>query len=253
MHIVITGASSGIGAALAREFGNSPNHRLTLVARRKERLDNLADELVATTRVEAVDLSELPLETGWLEEAIAQQGPIDILINNAGLQIVGPTAEIDAAQGEKSLAVNIATPLRLIRQVLPAMQSRRSGHIVNIASMAALAPTPGMTYYNASKAGLAAASEALRGELLGAGVNVLTVYPGIIGETEMATDATKKYESSRLLSLQPNGTARGLATEIAGAINKNTARVIYPRVNTLARWLPAPTRWLMDRFTPSLR
>ena len=106
---------------------------------------------------------------------------------------------------------------------------------------------------SASKAGLAAASEALHGELRGTGVHVVTVYPGIIGETAMARAALEKYQTSKVVSAQPVGTAAGLARLIRAAIEKRQPRVIYPRVNTLARWFPAPTRWLLDRFTPAVR
>ncbi len=148
--------------------------------------------------------------------------------------------------------IDLLSPLRLTRALLPAMLARKAGVIVDVASMAALAPTPGMTWYHAAKGGLAAASEALRGELRGTGVHVVTVYPGLIGETDMARAALEKYQTSKLVSAQPVGTAAELARRIRTAIEKRQARVIYPRVNTLARWLPAPTRWLMDRFTPAV-
>ncbi len=144
------------------------------------------------------------------------------------------------------------TPLRLIAKVLPGMAERRRGQIVNIASMAALAPTPSMTYYNASKGGLAAASEALRGELLGSGVSVLTVYPGIIAETEMATAAVAAYQPSRALRMQPTASAAELARAVRGSMERRRARLVFPRVYGLTRWFPTVVRWFMDRFTPRL-
>ena len=176
-----------------------------------------------------------------------------MLVNNAGLQVVGPTAEVDVDDAERSLMVNLATPLRLVRAVLPSMLERKSGAIVNIASMAALAPTPGMTWYNASKAGLAAASEALRGELRGTNIRVITVYPGIIADTDMARSALDRYHGADSLAvrLQPVGTADALASVVVRALERGKARVIWPRINTLARHFPATTRWVMDTFTPS--
>ena len=146
--------------------------------------------------------------------------------------------------------LNLHAPLRLIQAVLLSMLERRRGHLITIASMAALAPTPAMTYYNASKAGIAAASEALRGELRGTGVEVLTVYPGIIGETAMAQDALATYGSNLMLRLQPTSTAAELAEAIERAAARGHARLIHPRPNAFARHFPAATRWLMDRFTP---
>jgi short-subunit dehydrogenase len=252
MHIVITGASSGIGAAVARRFARHPNARLTLVARRRALLDRLAAELDVPCHVAAVDLSIAPAPTDWLDDAIAAHGPVDVLVNNAGIQVIGPTATVDADAGERSLAVNLHAPLRLIQAVLPSMLERDRGSIVNIASMAAIAPTPAMAYYNASKAGIAAASEALAGELRRTGVGVLTVYPGIVSETDMAQKALATYESSRMLRLQPTGTAERLAELIDRGVARHKARLIYPRANVLARWFPGTTRWIMDRFTPAL-
>jgi short-subunit dehydrogenase len=133
------------------------------------------------------------------------------------------------------------------------MIRRGAGTIVDIASMAALAPTPGMTHYNAAKGGLAAASEALRGELAGTGVHVVTVYPGIIASTAMARTAMAKYGPSRAISMFPTGTEEVLAALVHRAVRRRQARVIYPRSGALSRWFPGTTRWLVDRLTPKLK
>jgi short-subunit dehydrogenase len=252
MHVVITGASSGIGAALARELGSLPEARMTLVARRAELLQELSSELSTPAFVVKRDLSDPLQMDDWLVDAEREHGPVDVLVNNAGVQVVSPTEAVDLIEGEASLRLNLVAPLRLTRRVLPQMIARRSGTIVDIASMAALAPTPAMTYYNASKAGLAAASEALRGELRKSGVHVVTVYPGIVDDTAMAQAGLTKYQPSRLLSLQPRGNARELAVLVRRAIERRRARVIYPRAYAAARWFPTIVRWMMDRFTPPL-
>lgn len=253
MHIAITGASSGIGAALARELARA-GHDLTLVARREERLRALAAEL-APARVHVVvhDLGDVTRAADWLGAAEDALGPIDVLVNNAGVQIVAPTVSVDPEEGERVLAVDLLAPLRLTRAVLPGMLARKRGTVVDIASMAALAPTPGMTHYNAAKAGLAAASEALRGELRGTGVHVVTVYPGIIDSTDMAQAALEKYEASRVTAAFPRGSEIVLARKVRRAIERAEPRVIYPSSGALSRWFPGPTRWLMDRLTPPLR
>jgi len=251
MHAVVTGASSGIGAGIARRFATE-GAAVTLVARRRDKLEVLAAEL-GDAHVVAHDLSVPEEATAWLEEAEAAQGPIDVLVNNAGVQVIGKTAEIDVERGEMSLRLNLFTPLRLTRAVLGGMIERGHGCIVDIASMAALAPTPNMTYYNASKGALAAASEALRGELRGTGVHVVTVYPGIIPDTDMGEHGLAAYRSSRLLALQPTGTTDELAELVYRAVERKRPRVIYPRVNVLARWFPGTTRWFLDLFTPPLR
>lgn len=251
-HAVLTGASSGIGATLARTLA-AAGWDLTLVARRRERLEALAAELPVRCHVVQADLSDTAHATAWLAGARAELGPVELLVNNAGVQVAGPTATVDAERGEASLRVNLASPLRLCTAVLPGMLERGSGAIVNIASMASLAPTPGMAWYNASKAGLAGASEALRGELLGTGVHVLTVYPGIIASTAMGRRGLEAYGSNWALKLQPTGTEQELARRILRALDRRQARLIYPWIYWTARWLPTLTRWFMDRFTPSIQ
>jgi len=251
MHVVITGASAGIGEAIARAFA-AQGHKLTLIARREERLEAISRSMSSAVHVVAADLSTPETCCDWLAEAERLQGPIDVLVNNAGVQHIEPTASMDVEAGEWLLRLNVFTPLRLIRAVLPGMVERRGGTIVNIASMASLAPTAGMTYYNVSKGGLAGASEALRGELRGTGVNVVTVYPGII-MTDMGTEGLKKYEASAILNLQPKGDAGTLAAHILKAVERGRGRVIYPRLNTSARHFPGITRWLMDRLTPAVK
>lgn len=253
MHIAITGASSGIGASLARELAKA-GHSLTLVARREDRLRALAKELApAKVHVAPHDLGDVTHAADWIGAAEDALGPIDVLVNNAGVQIVAPSASVDPAEAERLFAIDLFAPLRLTRAVLPAMLRRGSGTIVDIASMAALAPTPGMMHYNAAKAGLAAASESLRGELRGTGVHVVTVYPGIIASTEMAQAAMAKFEPSTALDVFPRGTEAELSRLVRVAIERKRDRVIYPRSGALSRWFPGTTRWFLDRFTPALK
>lgn len=244
-HVLVTGASSGIGAALAQAAA-AKGARLSIVARRGDALRALN---IAEAHIVEKDLVED--SHGWLPDLVLTQGPVDVLINNAGVQVIAPTESVDVERGERSLHLNLQVPLRLIREVLPAMLDRRRGAIVNITSLAALAPTPGMTYYNASKAGLAGASEALSGEMRGRGVGVVTVYPGII-QTAMADSGRASYGASRAVDAQPVGTPEALAKHVIRAVENNQARVIYPRLNVLARHFPAVTRWMLDRFAPPL-
>jgi short-subunit dehydrogenase len=250
-HVVVTGASAGLGEAFARAFA-AEGCRLTLVARRRDRLEALAASLGGRAHVVAWDLSEPARAADWLAGAVAVHGPVDVLVNNAGLQVVGRTHTADVEAAERTVLTNLLSPLRLAHAVLPSMLERGAGTIVNVASLAALAPTPGMTWYNAGKAGLAAASEALRGELRGTGVNVVTVYPGIIPDTDMAKAALHVYDggASIAIRIQPTGTPAGLATVVLDAVKRRRARVIYPKVNSVARHFPAATRWALDAFTP---
>src|SRR5262249_38267353 len=131
------------------------------------------------------------------------------------------------------------------------MLARGHGTIVNVASLAGIAPVPAMLYYNAAKAGLAAASEALHGELMRSGVHVVTVYPGP-GATAMERAAREVYGDRGAVNLIPTGRPEVLARRIRRAVERRRARVIYPRFYALARHFPALTRWIIDRVTPPL-
>lgn len=249
MHVVVTGASSGIGKALAQAFSQA-GHQVTLVARRKDLLDQLVVTLPNPALAVTCDLSNVETCTQWIEQAEKKFGPVDVLVNNAGAQIIEPTEETQSEAGEAVLRVNLVTPFRLIRAFSPHMIQRRSGTIVNIASMIALAPMPGTTYYNASKAGLAAASEAMRAEFKPFGVNVITVYPGPV-TSPMLENANKQFGNA--FDFAPTGTAEGLAKLVLKAIRKKKARVVYPAFYHLSRHLPALSRWVVDVTTPSLK
>ncbi len=250
MHVAITGASSGIGEAIAREYA-AAGATLTLVARRRELMEKIAAG-AKRARVVVADLGDVVHAADWVAPAEAELGPIDVLINNAGVQIVGPTVDVDPLEGEHLIAVDLLAPLRITGVVLQGMLARKAGVIVQIASLAALAPTPGMTHYNAAKAGLAAAGESLRGELRKTGVHVVVVYPGPV-KTAMADAAMEKYEKSRSLNAMPVGTTEVLARKVRRAVDKRQARVIYPGSYKMSRLFPGTTRWFLDRFTPGFK
>ena len=251
MHVAVTGASSGIGEALAREYARA-GAALTLVARRRELLEKLRAELPgAKIRVVTHDLSVVENATAWIADAQAEQGPFDVFINNAGVQIVGPHDEEDVEKGEALLRTNLLTPMRIARVVLHEMRARGSGTLVNVASLAAIAPTPHMAYYSASKAGIGAASECMRGEMLGSGVNVVTVYPGPV-DSAMARAAVALFEPSATMQRMPTGDAAELARIVRGCVEERGARIIYPRIYEAARWFPGITRWVLDNFMPKI-
>jgi short-subunit dehydrogenase len=251
MHVAVTGASSGIGEALVREYV-AAGAAVTLVARRKERLLKIAAETGGKTFVVGADLGDPERACEWIEPAQAALGPIDVLVNNAGVQIVCPTETTDIRKGEDLLRLNVFSPFRLTLAVLPGMLARKQGTIVDIASMAALTPTPGMYYYSASKAALAAASESLRGELRTTGVHVVTVYPGPV-HTPMGDKGQLAYEPSWSLKLIPWGNATDLARRIRRAVEQRKPRVIYPRFYALSRRIPNLARWFVLWSAPKLK
>lgn len=252
MHVVITGASSGIGEAIAKEYAGR-GAKLTLVARRKDLLEKLAASTGKPAHVVQADLADSAQVTSWVDEAERVNGPIDVLINNAGVQIVRGFVDTPFEEGARLLQIDLLAPLQLSQFVAKKMMARRSGTLVDVASMAAIAPTPGMSFYNAAKGGLAAASEALRAELKPHGVHVVTVYPGPV-KTPMETAGRAAYVESRAASmLAPAGEADVLARLVADAVEERSARVIYPFMNALGRHFPALTRVILDNLTPKLR
>jgi short-subunit dehydrogenase len=252
VHVVITGASSGIGEALAREY-LTRGASLTLVARRRRKLEEVAAGQGDRCRVVEADLARHERACEWVSAAEEALGPIDVLVNNAGVQIVARTVDTSVEEGERMLRLNVLSPLRLTKRVLPGMIARGRGTIVDIASMASIAPTPGMFYYNASKAALAAASESLRGELRGTGVHVLTVYPGPVRTPLEAAGRAAYEETAMMRFFTPVGDARVLARKIARGVASRRARIVYPATYALSRHFPNLTRFLLDRFTPPLK
>ncbi|MSQ84682.1 MAG: SDR family NAD(P)-dependent oxidoreductase [Myxococcales bacterium] len=245
LHVAITGASSGIGESIARAWGRT-GAQLTLVARRQAALEKLAGEFPGQCQVFARDLAQSTVCCDWLAPAQDHFGPVDVLVNNAGVENTGPTALANVDQAIALLHLNLHTPLLLTRALLPAMLARGSGTIVDVASVAGLVPTPMQTWYGASKAGLAAFSEALRGEVRGSGVHVVTVYPGPV-TTAMAEAAYEKFGGrSGLVGMVPEGTADELAELILDAVERKRPRVIYPRFYAAMRWVPWLGRMSVD-------
>lgn len=249
MHVVITGASSGIGEAIAREWAKA-GAKITLVARRKELLEKLAAEIGGGALVVAHDLADSARATEWIATAEATHGPIDVLVNNAGMENVGSTAASDTATALKLLHLNLLTPLLLTRTLLPQMILRKTGTIVQVASVAGLVAPPGQAWYGASKAGLAQFTETLRSELGGTGVHVCVVYPGPV-KTPMGDSAFAKYGGREgPAGRAPEGTPDVLARLVRRAVERRHPRVIYPRFYALAYFLPWLSRFITFRMTP---
>ncbi|MBS2016586.1 MAG: SDR family NAD(P)-dependent oxidoreductase [Deltaproteobacteria bacterium] len=251
MHVVVTGASSGIGEAIAREY-LSRGAKVTLVARRRDRLDAIATSAKERPYVAAVDLGDPSIAFSWLDAAEEALGPIDVFVNNAGVQIVRGVMETTWEEGERLLQLDLHTPLRLTKLVLEKMVPRKRGTIVDIASMAAIGPTPGMFFYNAAKAGLAAASEGLRAEMKPHGIHVVTVYPGPV-TSDMEAAGRAAYVEGPATRYTPTGTPAVLARLVADAVTKKRPRVIYPKMYGFARHFPNATRWAIDALTPPLK
>jgi short-subunit dehydrogenase len=227
---VVTGASAGIGLELARVLARE-RHDLVLVARREPVLNELADELKdrygADSRVVTADLAT-PDAADVVRRAVGD-GPVDVLVNNAGFGGLGAFAQRDRSDDLRMLAVNVVALTDLTKVFLPGMVARGRGRILNVASTAAFQPGPFMAVYYASKAYVLSLSQALAEELSGTGVTVTCLCPGPT-DTEFHTVAGTDAQplTSGLLSMSAKSVAeagyramtRGKLVEIPGAHNK---------------------------------
>jgi len=175
--VIITGASAGIGAATARAFAGA-GAKVVLAARSTEALERLAATLPGAPVVIPTDVTDPAQCRALIEGAAAACGRVDILINNAGVGLAGPVAELDLADLERTLAVDLLGPLRLAQAVIPLMRRQGRGQIITISSVLAEQPLPYLGGYAAAKAALERMSEALRMELRGTGVAVSVLRPG---------------------------------------------------------------------------
>ncbi|MFD8566810.1 SDR family oxidoreductase [Streptomyces sp. NPDC059639] len=178
--VVITGASSGIGAATARLL-SAHGHSLLLLARRLDKLEelNLPDALCRK-----VDVTDRAAVAAAIREAEGRYGPVDALINNAGAMLLGRIVDQPEDEWDRMIDLNVKAVLHATRAVLPGMVDRRAGTVINISSVAGRKTFPNHTAYVGTKFAVHAMSENLREEVAPYGVRVVTIAPGAV-ETEL--------------------------------------------------------------------
>jgi short-subunit dehydrogenase len=251
-RVLITGASAGIGAELAREFAKH-GHRLTLVARRRDKLQQLAAELAGEhgvdVRLVVQDLAK-PAGPAAVVKAVQADGePVGILVNNAGVIDVGPfvASEMDKIAGLVNLNVRALTELTGL--LLPAMVERRFGRILNVASLAAFQPVPSMAAYAASKAYVLSFTEALSEELRGSGVKVCAVCPGMT-DTDMATEIKAGSAAASKLPKQLLSDPADVAAQAYRALMSGQVVLVPGLPNQItAAWAQVTPRWLTRYVT----
>src|SRR3954470_20368438 len=231
-RVLLTGASSGIGRELAREL-SARGALLAISARRRSLLETLAEEIGADGRPAPVvleaDLSQRDGAGRLAAQAEAALGRVDVLINNAGGGVGGRIPAVgDRDEGREAFETNYWSPLALIKALVPPMEERRHGAVVNVTSMAQVSSWPTFGAYASTKAALAVATETLAMELSDSGVHVMEVIPGPVdtavqGETRLAPGI------ERMLARAPLGDATELARLIARALERRRRRLIYPR------------------------
>lgn len=193
---IITGASSGIGEEIAREFATAGG-KVMLAARREERLKALAEELGDGVAYHVTDITNVEQTRALAKATLDHFGRIDVLVNNAGVMPISPLVEAKIDEWDKAIDVNIRGVLHGIASVLPHMMERSSGHIINIGSIASLKGISNFGVYCGTKFAVRAISEALRKETLGK-VRVTIIYPGAV-ESELL-DVSNDEQTSQQIS-----------------------------------------------------
>jgi uncharacterized protein len=238
---VITGASSGIGKAIAQRFA-ARGYDLVLVARREETLTELAESLKAAHGIACVpyraDLARREEREELVRQLEDDAGRIEVLVNNAGFGTHGFFRETDLDRELELIEVNCAAPVHLAKRVLPWMLARKKGYIMNVGSVAAFAPGPVMALYYGSKAFVLSFSEALWEECQGTGVTVTALCPGPVKtEFQRVAGLAAGARTSGAPAMTPDVVAaEGVQAMFAGE------RVVIPgRAN---RWLALAARYL---------
>ena len=235
-RVLVTGASSGIGAELARQLAER-GYNLTLVARRKERLDELAAELTEANDiradVEPCDLGDAKARAALIKRLKARDAEIVGVCNNAGFGNVTNFVEADLDSEVEVVRVNVEAVHELTGAFLPRMVEQGTGAILNVASTASFQPLPGFATYAASKAFVHSFSEAVHSELSGTGVSVTSLCPGFtrtefgdvagVGEEEDQLPEFTLMDADDVARQGLEGMVAGRRTVTPGLVNKVTS------------------------------
>ncbi|MCT7376802.1 SDR family oxidoreductase [Chelativorans salis] len=227
--ILITGASSGIGAGLARELG-AAGARILLGARRLDRIETLAAEIKeagGSVEAMALDVTDRDAMTAFANQAVECWGRIDVLINNAGVMPLSPLVALKLDEWERMVDVNIKGVLWGIGAVLPTMERQGAGQIINIGSIGAYRVVPTAAVYCATKFAVRAISDGLRQE--SDRIRVTCVNPGVV-ESELASTITdpetaKAMEEWRRIALKPADVARAVRQLIEAPESVDTSEI----------------------------
>ncbi|MEL7209954.1 MAG: SDR family oxidoreductase [Actinomycetota bacterium] len=237
---LVTGASSGIGEEIARALARR-GRNVTLVARREDRLRDLADHLVETHRVRcdvlSADLTDQEARDG-LVDAVDDLGlGVDVLVNNAGFSTIGRVTGADAKAEVDMIRLDVEAVVHLCARLVPPMVERGVGSVLNVASTAAFQPIPGQAGYGASKAFVLSYTQALAEELKGTGVVATALCPGPVrtefvevagldpDEAEAAMPSVMWEEAEAVAAAGIDGLATGRTVVIPGSANRVTAQL----------------------------
>lgn len=244
-HVLVTGASRGIGAAMAAEFA-AAGARVSVAARSVDALQAVAKPIGAS--VFPVDLSDADQTESFIAEVEAKAGPIDVLMSNAGIEETAYFHEADVDTLRQMTRINLEAPMVLTRQVLPGMLERNKGHLAYTSSLAGTGGFPSLTAYGATKAGLTNFVAGLRLELRDTNIQTTVIAPGPV-DTAMwdsveAEDASKPImDRLNALQLLPIKKPDYVAKKTVKAVRAGRRHVRTPRRLSTNFWLrEAPTR-----------
>lgn len=244
-HVLITGASRGIGAAMANRFA-SAGARVSLAARSEAAISSLASQLDG--HAFPVDLLDAEATDGLISRVEDAAGPVDVLVNNAGLETSQWFHRIDRDEIRDVTRLNLEVPMLLTRDVIEGMVERNRGHVVMVSSLAGTCGFPGLAVYGATKAGLTNFVAALRMELAETEIGTTVVAPGPV-DTQMwdsledQDDLDPMLTRLRQLQLIPKKSPEMLAKRTVAAVISGRRHVRVPRRLTTNHMLrEAPTR-----------
>lgn len=244
---IVTGASSGIGRATAIELANK-GANVVLAARSRDKLEALADEMGGSahqTLVVPADVTERFSVEALVRRTVEEYDAVDILVNNAGMGLYAPITGGSLENMRRLFDVNYFGAIHCMQAVVPYMLSQGGGHIVNVASVAGKISPPYMGTYAATKHALVAASDALRAELAGTGVNVTTIYPGLT-QTSFTEAMLQEVEVPSIPPIVRWVDASTVARRIAQAIRWNLRDVYVSPEDVAAVGLNAIAPQVMD-------
>ena len=251
--VIVTGASSGIGEATAKEFAKV-GAKVVLAARRVDRLESLAKEITgigggAEALVVQADLSRLEDIQSLITKTLEKFGRIDVLVNNAGFGRLDWLENLDPVKDIQSqFDVNVLGVIQTTRQALPVMIKQRSGHIINMCSMAGLVATPTYTIYAACKHAVHGFSEALRREVKPWGIDVSMIYPGGV-TTEFGSHAGIKRKTNATTPRFMLLTAEQVGQEVVNLVRSPRAMRIIPWLWTFTVWMNRNFNGFVDYTT----
>lgn len=212
--VAVTGASSGIGEATALACARAGG-AVALAARRADRIDALAERIVhegGRAVAIATDVGDEAQARAFIERAHAELGRLDVLVNNAGVMLLGPIANADTEEWRRMIHANVFGVLYCTHAALPLMAAQGSGHVINVSSVAGRVARAGSGVYNLTKFGVGAFSESLRQEAVPLGVRVTVVEPGAVATSCPATtgprSSSRWQNASRASHRWPQRTSR---------------------------------------------